>query len=314
MNAKEFRELLRQIEALPPSQRAEVQRLLSGEGAASALEALLSPAEVPPCPHCRGASAVRWGRQRGLPRFRCESCRRLFDPLTGTPLSGLRHRDRWLAHLEALLEGKTLAKTAQACGIHINTAHRWRKRFLALLERVPAETLSGVVEADETFVLDSCKGRPADRRLRGRPARRRGGTAKRRGRSQEQIHVIVARDRAGHTRASVWPRLSRGVLQKVLSPVLDPDSVLVSDGAASYEAYARREGLHHEALNVSAGERKRGIFHLQNVNGYHSRLKRFLARFNGVSTAHLHRYVRWFHLVERAPSPQALLGQTLGLA
>jgi len=36
---------------------------------------------------------------------------------------------------------------------------------------------------------------------------------------------------------------------------------------------------------------KHGIYHLNNVNAYHSRLKRWLRPFNGVSTKHLPNYL-----------------------
>jgi hypothetical protein len=38
----------------------------------------------------------------------------------------------------------------------------------------------------------------------------------------------------------------------------------------------------------------RGIYHIQNVNSYHSRLKRWMDRFNGVATKYLEHYLAWF--------------------
>ena len=87
----------------------------------------------------------------------------------------LRKKERWLDHAQAMIEGMSLAKTAKLCGVHPTTAFRWRHRFL----RAPADdkprTLSGIVEADETFILGSFKGRWSDL---PRKARKRGGTAR----------------------------------------------------------------------------------------------------------------------------------------
>ena len=106
------------------------------------------------CPHCAGREIVGWGRSDGLLRFRCKSCGRTFNALTRTPMAHLRKKEKWLDHARAMIEGKSLAKTAQLCGVHPTTAFRWRHRFL----RAPAvnkpRTLRGVGEADETFVLD----------------------------------------------------------------------------------------------------------------------------------------------------------------
>ena len=84
------------------------------------------------------------------------------------------------------------------------TAFRWRHRFLSALNLDKPLCLSGIVEADETFILESFKGK---RRDLPRASRKRGGKAAKRGLSAEQIPVIVARDRTGATIDAVLPRL-----------------------------------------------------------------------------------------------------------
>jgi len=47
------------------------------------------------------------------------------------------------------------------------------------------------------------------------------------------------------------------------------------------------------------------IYHIQNVNAYHSRLKRWMQRFNGVATKYLDNYLIWFRFLD-AHSRQAM--------
>ena len=72
------------------------------------------------------------------------------------------------------------------CGVADTTSFRWRHRFLAAVE-AGAIKLKGIVEADETYVLTSCKGA---RRLDPKP-RKRGGVAKKRGLSKAQVPILV---------------------------------------------------------------------------------------------------------------------------
>jgi transposase-like protein len=58
-----------------------------------------------------------WGKAGGKPRYRCQNCRKTFNPLTGTPLSGLHHRDRWRDQAQALIAGETIAKAAERCKV-----------------------------------------------------------------------------------------------------------------------------------------------------------------------------------------------------
>ena len=96
------------------------------------------------CPRCGEGGAVRTGMARGLKRYLCKSCGRTFNAVTGKP--------RWLAFGESLAEGETVEASAQRRGIAHSTAFRWRHRFLDASRQDP-ETLRGIVEANETYLL-----------------------------------------------------------------------------------------------------------------------------------------------------------------
>ena len=110
------------------------------------------------CPHCAGRAIVAWGGSHGLSRFRCKSCGRTFNALTKTAMAHLHKRERWLDHARAMIEGKACAKTAELCGVHPTTAFRWRHRFLGAPAADKPKKLSGIVEADETFILEILQG------------------------------------------------------------------------------------------------------------------------------------------------------------
>src|SRR5271170_3090444 len=107
------------------------------------------------CPHCDGDDVRPWGKANGKPRYRCVSCRKTFNALTGTPLAGLHYPDRWRDQAQALINGETVAQAAKRCRVDYTTAFRWRHRFLQSLIYDKPANLSGIVEADETFILES---------------------------------------------------------------------------------------------------------------------------------------------------------------
>lgn len=243
------------------------------------------------CPHCDCDDVGGWGQSHGLSRYRCRGCGRTFNSLTNTPLARLRLKDRWLDFAKTLLDGESVRKSAETCGVHKNTSFRWRHLFLKLPATTKSVVLNGIVEADEMFVLHSDKGQ----RDLDRPARKRGGEAKKPGRSGEQVCILVARDRAGHTVDHVSRGFDKDIIAQVLNPVLAKDVILCSDGLSSYKAFCREHGFAHKILNLSAGIRVvDDVFHIQNVNAYHSRFKGWLHRFHGVASKYLPNYLGWF--------------------
>lgn len=59
-----------------------------------------------------------------------------------------------------------------------------------------------------------------------------------------------------------------------------------------------------------------GVYHIQNVNAYDSRLKQWMRRFHGAATHYLANYLGWRRLIERsnkALSPNDVLLAPLGV-
>ena len=276
MDHERFREWFSHVDELTTAQCKEVATVLSDppEGAASLAAIELGVDDERRCPHCASAGAVSRGKARGLRRYRCKACGKTFGALTGTALSGLHHKERWLAFGASLGAGETIREAAERCGIAPSTAFRWRHRFLAAVRQAP-DRLAGIVEADETFVLESRKG---ERKLDRKP-RRRGGKARKRGLSREQVPVLVAADRAGATLSQTLPALNAKSVKEALEPVVARDALLVSDANRCYPPVAAALDIPHESINGAAGERVRGALHIQTVNSRHSQIKGFLRGF-----------------------------------
>lgn len=324
MTDEDFGRLLAALAVLSPTQLVALERAIAAHrststaGASSSSEApppsaALEPtiatppppasiadiearfAAAPVCPHCQAREVGKWGTANRLRRYRCNACKATFNALTGTPLAHLHKRELWGAHAQALIDGISLRKVVARLDVHMTTAFRWRHRFLKAPKMMKAKELQGTVEADETYFLYSEKG---SRKLT-RPPRRRGGKAKKRGLSDEQVPVLIARDRSAATTDQVLPDRSAASIGAVLEPVVAKSAILVSDGAQAYRSFANRAAIVHVALNLSAGERTWGIYHVQNVNGYASRLKGWMGRFNGVATKYLDSYLGWHRTNER---------------
>jgi len=303
------------VQRLTAQQRQELRRLLDTPSALMQVEQIVESRldAKPTCPHCKGSRVVRNGHADGLQRYKCRSCNKTFNALSGTPLARLRQRAKWLDHAEALREGLVIRQVAERLDVAPSTAFRWRHRFLLVPQELKARLLKGIVEVDETYQLHSFKGQS----VIGRRSRRRGGKASTRGMSREHVPVLVARDRAGATTDFVLEVANIDQVSAALSPVLALDCVVCTDGSPMMASVLRLLDVEHHALNLNRGERVRGPWHIQNVNAYHSRFKAWLRRFHGVASSHLCSYLGWFRALERlkgAPAtPAAILAQALGV-
>jgi len=319
MKAPCFKGWFAKLPSLNQPQRRQVLDALHPAAGLDQVVALISEVRAPGrcCPRCGNEHCFRHGFANDLQRYRCYACGRTFNDLTGTPLARLRHKAKWLAYSQVLLDSLPVRKAADRVGVHRNTACRWRHRFLHWIKLDRPAPLNGIAEADETFLLESQKGS----RTLDRLPRRHGARAAKRGISGELDCILVARDREGRTVDAVTGRgaLTAAQLERDLLPRLDRQALLVSDSHAAYRAFARKHRIAHETVNVRAGVRARRLgnlaIHVQNVNAYHQRFKTWLQGFRGVASRYLPNYLGWRWALdgERIFSPKQLFSIAISI-
>ncbi|MEG0084330.1 MAG: helix-turn-helix domain-containing protein, partial [Massilia sp.] len=160
MKAPHFKGLFAKLPSLNQPQRRQVLDALHPAAGLDQVVALITEVRAPGrcCPRCGNEHCYRHGFANDLQRYRCCACGRTFNDLTGTPLARLRHKAKWLAYSQVLLDSLPVRKAADRVGVHRNTAFRWRHRFLHWVKLDRPARLNGIVEADETFLLESQKG------------------------------------------------------------------------------------------------------------------------------------------------------------
>lgn len=146
------------------------------------------------------------------------------------PLSGPTCASVCCPHCQA--NADCVAKWGRGCGLPRYRCDACEKTFnaltgtsLAQAAAHRAEHESGIVEADETFFLESFKGQ----RQLPRSARRRGGAAYTCGINAEQISVLVVCDRSGQTADFKLEKLDAPHVIAVLQPLVDQDAILCTD-------------------------------------------------------------------------------------
>jgi transposase-like protein len=305
MRAQQFEQFLESIPRLTVKQVAElesrVSRLRQHNESLSVIETAKRSTS---CPSCDSASTVRNGHTRGLQRYLCRQCGRSFSKATGSPLSRLRYKDRFIEQGRVMAEGLTLRKAATHLGIAVSTAFRWRHRFLECAQGHQGRALSGLLEADETFFRENSKGK----RTLGRPARKRGGAAMRASRAQEaeaeKVTVLVLRMRGQpYTADQVLADLGTTQVVNALRDMVASDALLCVDGGGAFRTVEKDLGIKVEAVAVIGGAHTRvgpeAVYHIQSVNSYHERLKSWInAGMRGVATKHLPNYLAWMRMFE----------------
>jgi len=257
-------------------------------------------AEIKPssCPCCgdSGGIFIRKGTQRGKQRFQCKSCGHKFTYDTKQLTSNSQQPvESWIVVLEDTLALKSLDATAEKISVCHSTAFYMRHKLLAYMEAAmkAAAPLEALIEADETYVLESQKGT----RVTHRKPRKHGEGASKRGLSNEQLCVCVAADRENHVIARCVNRAkpSSYDLANALADHIAGKSLLLCDGASSYNYLAEKTDC--EKISLVGHENYNKVYHLNTVNSLHSRFKEMLRTFRGVATKYLNRYAALFVLI-----------------
>jgi transposase-like protein len=264
------------------------------------------------CPHCNSEKVVRNGTHRGRQDYKCKTCSKHFSDQTHTPFRGTHYPEKWLPFMEHMINGLSIRKSAKILCVADLTVFTWRHKILTAMMRMEMDGFEGLLEVDETYFLYSEKG---NKKIVGRKPRKRGGSSKFRGISREQVCVVVARDRTKQTLVKVacMGQVSKVTAEVILKSYVGSVSSVCSDANSTWRGFAGDSGISHIELNASKRQRIiKNIYHIQNVNAFHSRLKKWMDRFKGVATKYLDNYLTWFRFID-SRSREAMSAKKLDL-
>jgi len=256
------------------------------DSARELLESLRWP-NGPVCPHCGGdapykltpkATSKAPGR-KGL--YKCKACRKQFTVTVGTifehshvPIS------KWLLAIQLLSaskKGMSAHQLHRLLGVTYRAAWFMGHRLRHAMTQEPMN-LSGVVEADETYV-----GGPRRRRV-GRPGPNDG----------VKTPVVALVERGGRVRAFPIDRVTGANIQSILRREVSLDAHMMTDELHAYDGCAMGFKK-HSTIKHSDGVYVRGDIHTNTVEGFFGLLKRgIIGSFHHVSKGHLARYVDEF--------------------
>ena len=274
------------------------------------------------CAACRSSDYVLHGtyqtRGESIQRYKCRKCGKIFSPFHKSLVSGSSFSFReWLKFIDCLYNGYTVKQIAKTCDISQHTAQENRtKLFYALKLLNDKVQLKGNVVLDETYLPVSFKGNHTKQEnfVMPRKANERSGENHQKGLSDHLVCIICAVDDDGNSVAKVagLGASSAAKLKYVLQQHFSDDIYcLYSDKSPTIQKLATACNLEikQEKLLRKGTQKATGVpntkdtfvvnRYLQRINSYHSRLKKFLNRFSGISTKYLSGYLYLFAWKER---------------
>lgn len=279
-------------------------------------------AEKITCSFCGGSDYIAHGSyntsSENIKRYKCKKCGRTFTQVNNSIISGsnLSLID-WIKFIDCLYNAFPLQKTAQLCGMSIQAAQENRyKLFYALKILDDQVKLKGNVVIDETYVHVSYKGNHNDDNKRPpRKSHKRGGENSVPGTSKNQVCIACALDEDGNSIARIAGVAGGSIvkLNYAFGDSIDKEfvDVIYGDKEPAIRGYGNKKQIPVKAgklLKKNKKQSKNVAYnsetitinrYLQRINSYHSRLKKFIDKFNGLSSAYLAGYMYLFAWKER---------------
>jgi hypothetical protein len=192
------------------------------------------------------------------------------------------------------LDGVAIEKTAEQLELTHATIFNMRHKILLGIEQnlnFRDDPLSGVCELDETYVLESEKGKKMGA---GHPRgpRKHGAKAQKCGVSEEYIGICAGIERGGRPISKAINRAtpSSEEILAVFGDIVARDALVLCDGAKSYTILEQEGKCSVKEIDTTEALIEQGFYHINSVNGYHSFIKERYLDARGFATKYLNRY------------------------
>jgi len=181
-------------------------------------------------------------------------------------------------------KGINSCQLARELGVTQKTA--WfmlgRLREVAAAMSATSGTLSGTVEADETYIGGKEKNKHSNKKLR----HGRGAVGK-----QAVLGVV---ERGGKIKTSLTENVKQEDLRKFVERFVSPGSNFYTD---DFGGYIGLNNYKHESVNHSGGECVRGDIHTNGIESFWALFKRgYHGVFHKITKKHGHRYLAEFEM------------------
>ena len=249
----------------------------------------------PKCPTCMSGNVVRDGKNHGNQRYWCKNCNRTFVSTTNTIMSKSRSTEAvWRNLIEDTFEGRSLDYSAEKYDLHHETVFNMRHKILLAIQQLGETepiTLQNIAELDETYVLESKKGKKFEDNA-PRVPRKRGSKASKRGLSSEQVCICAGVERNKGSAYAVTVNCAGPSKEKITEAFTDhieAGTVLFTDGLKGYGVL--QDEIDCVVNGVSVDNMKKSkTANLNNVNSFHSFIKDRYRTYRGVASKYINRY------------------------
>lgn len=266
-----------------PRQEFNLTELIERFGSEDRCHAYLEELRWPDgvrCPRCDSDKISRIAKRR---QFDCDGCRYQFSVRVGT----LFHDSKlplwkWFLAVYMMGESKKSVSANQLkrmLGVSYKTAWFLCHRIRAAMKDEGADLLTGIVEADETYVGGKATGFGSKQEAA-------------RHRRDNKTVVLGAVQRGGNVRLRVAFDASSESVKGFLTDVVSPDAeALYTDSHRSYRGIGD-EDTEHEWVDHSADEWVRGQIHTNTVESVWSLFDRsVIGAYHKLSVKHLPAYL-----------------------
>ncbi len=187
----------------------------------------------------------------------------------------------WEQVIRDTVDGVSIDKTAESLDLSHPTVFHMRHKILYCVEQAILSApihWEGVCEADETYVLESVKGRKIPEGYHRKP-RKHGAKASVPGISSKYICVCASVDGDNKCSTGIVNRVtpSKAEIEQVFGDKVSADTIILCDGSNRYDVLDDKCTVAHT---------KR----VNKVNGFHSLIKQRILAARGFATIYLNRY------------------------
>lgn len=218
------------------------------------------------CPECESRKYAKRGKEKGNQRYKCGNCGKHFRSTTGCTIHHLHLKPKIQEYLECMNKGMSLRKTAAKCDISLQTAFRWRHRFIKGMYKQPTANLHKNRVVSALVLPFSNKGKPDSES------------------PHPNITSILQIDLEGTTTVHVLGKYGHSA-SKLIN---------LTQGCTAHIASRSMPKLFKAGPAKCVTEEQ-----VEQIREVTEQIQSWLAKFRGVATKYLANYWRWFALIRQ---------------